>query len=234
MEYELSAGTLAALREHLSKPTSEQLEPEHESNITSSKIIPNYASKSYWNERFEKEESYEWLLSYAQIRQHIQSYIVSFRSPRILVVGCGNSNFSLELYEDVQTADIVNIDFSDVVIERMKLVSALRAPNMKWVVMDMLNIDFAAECFDVVIDKATMDALFTEQTDVWSPNLELIEKCCKMCAGISKVLRPGGVFIQISFAQPHFRTKFLMNFWKFQSESNPLCSFNVMYLITHL
>lgn len=30
-----------------------------------------------------------------------------------------------------------------------------------------------------------------------------------MCRGVMRVLRPGGLFIQYSFAQPHFRAKYL-------------------------
>jgi|MDSY01.2.fsa_nt_gb hypothetical protein len=33
-----------------------------------------------------------------------------------------------------------------------------------------------------------------------------------MCASVNRVLKDDGVFIQISFAQPHFRTRYLKNF----------------------
>jgi hypothetical protein len=45
---------------------------------------------------------------------------------------------------------------------------------MKWVTMNMLAMDgFRDASFDVVLDKATMDALMVDEVDVWDPNLGL-------------------------------------------------------------
>jgi hypothetical protein len=78
-------------------------------------------------------------------------------------------------------------------------------------VMDMLDMKgFADDSFDVVIDKAAMDALMTEEGDVWNPKESLIEKSRSMCRNIARIMKPGGHHLQISFQQPHFRKKYLL------------------------
>lgn len=85
-------------------------------------------------------------------------------------------------------------------------------PEMKWLEADMTTLRkvFDADSFDVVIDKAAMDALMCDEGDVWSPSEAVIEQAAAMCSGITSVLVPKGTFLQISFAQPHFRKRFLL------------------------
>jgi hypothetical protein len=77
--------------------------------------------------------------------------------------------------------------------------------------MDMTDMnEFSDESFDVVIDKAAMDALMTQEGDVWNPEDSVVEKARSMCRHISRILKPGGYHLQISFQQPHFRKKYLL------------------------
>lgn len=55
-----------------------------------------------------------------------------------------------------------------------------------------------------------MDALIVDKGDPWNPDAAVIEQCHKMCGEISRVLAPGGVFLQLSFEQDHFRRKLLL------------------------
>lgn len=55
-----------------------------------------------------------------------------------------------------------------------------------------------------------MDALMVDKGDPWHPEPATIERCHRMCAEVSRVLVPGGVFAQLSFEQVHFRRKFLL------------------------
>ena len=130
----------------------------------------------------------------------------------ILIVGCGNSSFSNDLY-DCGFHRITNIDYSSVLIEKMSGANATSRPDMKWLHMDMTALTFAENTFDVVIDKAAMDALMVDEGDVWYPSSEVVAAVDRMCRGVRKVMaRSGGLFLQISFAQPHFRTKYLMGY----------------------
>lgn len=53
---------------------------------------------------------------------------------------------------------ITNIDISPVVIEDMKERN-LERTNMTWEVMDVMNMTYDDETFDIAIDKSTIDAL---------------------------------------------------------------------------
>jgi SAM-dependent methyltransferase len=76
-----------------------------------------YGKKEYWDERFAEEKNYEWLVGYAHVASQL-SPLLKF-SDNILVVGCGNSTFSADLY-DAGFKNIVNIDYSEVVIASMR------------------------------------------------------------------------------------------------------------------
>jgi hypothetical protein len=63
---------------------------------------------------------------------------------------------------------------------------------------------------DVVIDKAAMDALMTQEGDVWNPSDSVVVSARSMCQHISRILKKGGYHLQISFQQRHFRKKYLL------------------------
>lgn len=181
---------------------------------------PNSVFKlhSYWEDRFTTEEEYDWLVKWNQVSAHMVPYLK--KTDKILMVGCGNSTFSADLY-DAGYEHIVNIDFSQTVIDKMQQMHQEKRPNMTWLVMDMTAMTFADEEFDVVIDKAAMDALVVDEGDVWDPKVEVIESVDKMCHCVNRVLNKiHGIALQISFAQPHFRTKYLMGYRAENTECN--------------
>ena len=165
-----------------------------------------FKKQEYWESRFEKEESYDWLANFSSVKKYILPQLQ--RTDKILIVGCGNSSFSSELFLE-GFENIINIDYSATVINAMSSIHSDSKPSMLWVHMDMLKLDFPPETFDVVIDKAAMDAIMVDEGDVWNPTPACIEAAHSMCAGITSVLKPHGKYLQISFAQPHFRTKYL-------------------------
>ncbi|OQS05843.1 hypothetical protein THRCLA_02069 [Thraustotheca clavata] len=178
-----------------------------------------YKNQSYWDTRFASEESYDWLAKYSDVADLITKYVP--KDSRLLIVGCGNSTFSIDLY-DAGYTNIVNLDFSSVVIERMSAKYSESRRLMKWAVGDMLKLPefFESNSFDVVIDKAAMDALMVEGGDTWSPAEHLLASAHEMCSGIKKVLTPTGLFLQISFGQPHFRKRFLLGEYPQGDESS--------------
>lgn len=58
-------------------------------------------------------------------------------------------------------------------------------------------MSFSDDQFSVVLDKGTVDALFTDSST------EVVNRIDKMISEISRVLRVGGRFICISLAQQH-------------------------------
>ncbi|KVI10783.1 hypothetical protein Ccrd_010851 [Cynara cardunculus var. scolymus] len=77
--------------------------------------------------------------------------------------------------------------------------------NIKVLEGDMLDLSFADESFDVVIEKGTMDVLFVDSGDPWNPRPEAVNRAMTMLQGVHRVLKPNGIFISIAFGQPHFR-----------------------------
>lgn len=119
----------------------------------------------------------------------------------------------LGLSEDLYEAgyhNIVNIDYSEKVIQDMERRTRKSCPNMQWLVMDMRSLHFPTASFDVVLDKASLDALWTDGGSVWTPSSTVTNDVNKTLEEILRVLRPtNGRFISISFGQPHFRLPLL-------------------------
>ncbi|KAL9238821.1 hypothetical protein vseg_013194 [Gypsophila vaccaria] len=162
-----------------------------------------YLDPLYWNERFAKEDHYEWLKDYSHFRHLILDHIPTHSS--VLEVGCGNSHLSDEMHQDGIT-NITCTDLSPVAVTNLLArLSSKGFKEIKAMVADMLDLPFEDATFDVVIEKGTTDVLFVDSGDPWNPNAETVTKVMAMLHGIHRVLKPDGIFISISFGQPHFR-----------------------------
>lgn len=82
--------------------------------------------------------------------------------------------------------------------------------ELKFSHMDMMNMSYDNGAFDIVIDKATMDVILTDNKDPWNPSEEVLQRSSKVLGESIRVLEPKGTFISISFDQPHFRKKLLL------------------------
>jgi SAM-dependent methyltransferase len=193
-------------------------DPEQSSGSRESKTIPKdnseYKKREYWDERFKEEDSFEWLGKYAEFRDIIRANIPT--SARLLIVGCGNSNLSNDMYDDGY-ANITNIDFSATVIAHNRERSAHRT-GMKWLVMDMLDLQFPDSYFDIVLDKCAMDALLVDEGDPWHPSPACVAAVHTLCVGVQRVLVPQGRYLVISFGQPHFRKPHYFNKYPWRVE----------------
>ena len=74
--------------------------------------------------------------SYARLCGILSKYIKT--TDNLLVIGCGNSDLSTELY-DVGYHNIINIDISATVIKQMVLKNSSRI-NMQFLQMDILQV----------------------------------------------------------------------------------------------
>jgi SAM-dependent methyltransferase len=142
-----------------------------------------YGRREYWDARFAKEESYDWLGTYADVRPLLRAALRP--TDRILLIGCGNSTLSADLYDDGFT-QLTNIDYSAVVIDTMRAKHAEARPAMKWECMNMLALAFDDGAFDVVLDKAAMDALCVDEGDVWNPAENVRRDVHTLCRGIHR------------------------------------------------
>ena len=125
------------------------------------KIIPfvpkssdysNYADKNYWLERYENSKnSFEWYEDYETIKPLINELNISKRSV-ILHVGIGNSEFSEKMYDDGYKK-CYNIDFARNVIHYMKLRNKRIRSSMIFETMNILDIEYEDEQFDIIFMK---------------------------------------------------------------------------------
>ncbi|XP_057851602.1 uncharacterized protein LOC131061789 [Cryptomeria japonica] len=180
---------------------------EEEENIKPNGNIPAsalvYLNPQYWDERFVEEDHYEWFKEYSHFRHLVSLHVKS--SDKVLELGCGSSQMCEGLYWDGIT-QITCIDISSVAVEKMqKRLTAKGLHGVQILVTDMLSLPFESESFDVVIEKGTMDVLLVDSGDPWNPKPETVNKVNAMLRGVHRVLRPEGIFISISFGQPHFR-----------------------------
>ncbi|KAG8932719.1 hypothetical protein FRC02_000683 [Tulasnella sp. 418] len=170
-----------------------------------------YSTQEYWDSRYGSEAddaTFDWFKDYSDIRPLIRELLPQKDGIRILMVGCGNSSLSEEMWQDGYK-NITNIDYSTVVIEKMEKKYEDR-PGMEWLVMDARDLRFNQDSFDVVIDKGTMDAMLAVKGDVWNPPEEAVQNCMKEVDEAIRVLkRPHGVFLYLTFGQPHFRKRYL-------------------------
>ncbi|PHJ22206.1 s-adenosyl-l-methionine-dependent methyltransferase [Cystoisospora suis] len=61
------------------------------------------------------------------------------------------------------------------------------------------------------IDKAAMDALVVDEGSVWEPRMEVRQDVEGFLGGVTACLKRGGIFMQITFHQPHFRRRYFLN-----------------------
>ncbi|KAF9563147.1 S-adenosyl-L-methionine-dependent methyltransferase [Agrocybe pediades] len=169
-----------------------------------------YGTKEYWDQRYLEEkdnDSFDWFKSYADLAELLHELIPE-KSSRILMLGCGNSRLSEDMWEDGYH-NIVNIDYSGILIEQMKERHGTLRPSMEWHEMDIRDLKFDDAAFDVAIDKGTMDAMMTAKGDVWDPPQQVIDDCNKEVEETLRVLKPDGLFVYLTFGQPHFRRRYL-------------------------
>jgi len=75
-----------------------------------------YGRVSYWDERFSKElQPFDWYARFGHFKRFVVQHLK--RSDYILIVGCGSSRFTEELYNSEYTS-VANIDYSSVVIKQ--------------------------------------------------------------------------------------------------------------------
>jgi len=125
----------------------------------------------------------------------------SCAAAQVLVVGCGNSELSEQMYDLGLCEDVVNIDISDAVVRQMRERSGSKRPKMSYLVMDVLQMDFPDGHFQVVLDKGTLDAVLADEEEA------TLAKVDKMFAEISRVLQVGGRYLCVSLAQAHVLKK---------------------------
>ncbi|XP_054977601.1 eEF1A lysine and N-terminal methyltransferase isoform X1 [Sorex araneus] len=169
------------------------------------KSCKEFGAAEYWEKFFQQrgKRTFEWYGTYLELCGLLHKYI----KPRekVLVVGCGNSELSEQLY-DVGFQDLVSIDISEVVIRQMTERNAGRRPRLRFLQMDMTRMDFPDAAFHVVLDKGTLDAVLPDEAE------ETAHRVDRMLAEVGRVLQVGGRYLCISLAQAHVLRKAVGHF----------------------
>ena len=173
--------------------------------------MPNYGDISYWEERYKTSDNstFDWLENYATLKEIISSLNIPKETGQILNLGCGNSEFSENTYCDGYK-NIKNIDISHNVIKAMSERNKDKE-GMTYEVMDVRDIKYEDNYFDLAVDKSTIDALLCGE--------DAFINVAKMIKEVQRVLKVGGYYMIVSYGTPDYRLLHLeRKFEKFNIE----------------
>ncbi|KAL7638286.1 UNVERIFIED_CONTAM: hypothetical protein RMT77_010850 [Armadillidium vulgare] len=166
------------------------------------KSSKNFSSKQYWNEFFTKRgvKSFEWYGEYTELCGLLLKYMK--KKDKILVAGCGSSSISADLYKS-GFQQITNVDISEIVIRQMKDRYQTEYKEMDWIQGDLFNMSFESEMFSCILDKGTLDAIMSDDSEESASRAKLYFQ------ELGRVLSFGGRYICISLLQEHILTSLL-------------------------
>lgn len=164
-----------------------------QATISASNVQPSendYGKAEYWDNRYSQLPQFDWLMNYAHFKAH--GFTQIFRKEgRFIMLGSGSARFSADMYDDGYE-NIDNIDISSVVINKEKARN-LHRKNMHHAVMDVQNLEYKDEMFDVAIDKSTTDSLLCRA--------DKAEAISNMIHETLRVLKPGGFYVALTLRE---------------------------------
>ena len=158
--------------------------------------MPNYGNPEYWEARYKDINStFDWLEDYKTLKDIIDNLSIPKETGKIINLGCGNSEFCENMYDDGYH-NIYNIDISKNVINIMKKRNEKR-PEMSFEVMDVRDLKYENNSIDLAVDKSTIDALLCGENSYIN--------VAKMIKEVQRVLKVGGYYMIISYGSPENR-----------------------------
>ncbi|KAI4892567.1 hypothetical protein NFI96_024732 [Prochilodus magdalenae] len=152
-----------------------------------------FSSADYWERFFRKrgEKAFEWYGDYNSLCGVLHKYIKP--KDKVLVVGCGNSELSEQLY-DVGYRHLTNIDISETVVSHMNQRNAQRRPDLIFKQVDATQTGYESGSYQAALDKGTLDAMASEEEGALAG---------RMLAEVVRVLSVGGRYVCVTLAQEH-------------------------------
>jgi len=159
--------------------------------------MPNYGDIKYWEDRYKSSEdtTFDWLENYSALKDIIYSLNIPKETGQILNLGCGNSEFAENMYCDGYK-NIKNIDISHNVIKIMAERNKDKE-GMTYEVMDVRDLKYEDNSFDLAVDKSTIDALLCGE--------DAFINVAKMIKEVQRVLKVGGYYMIVSYGTPEYR-----------------------------
>ncbi|KAK2961406.1 putative protein kinase domain protein [Blattamonas nauphoetae] len=163
--------------------------------------MAQYGKLEYWNERYTHDrQAFEWFQRYSALKPHIEAVIP--KESKILYIGCGTSRLAEDMVDDGYQ-DIKCTDGSNVAIQIVQK-RAEGKTGLSFECQNVLDlVDSEEGQFDAVIDKGCMDAILCG--DGSYANVQ------RMLQGISRVLKAGGVFFEVSYGTQQNRSPYLQS-----------------------
>ena len=172
--------------------TSTENQPAENSQVENK----DFSNVSYWNQYYtDNTEQFDWFQPWEFFKKYLCNRVTL--GGNALNVGCGNSTLGKDLLEHFDK--IVNIDYSQTVIDQMKD-KYKDIPNLEWITTDCLKIELEEQFFDCIFDKGTFDCLTCDS--------ESNEKVKSYLNEIDRLLTPYGTFVLISFAPEIARKRY--------------------------
>lgn len=159
-----------------------------------------FAKQEYWNKFFgSRKDSFEWYAESDHLKHVFTKYLK--QNDSLLVIGCGNSSLSADLY-DMGYKNNISVDISEVVVRQMnqKYNSKGERKGLEFRRMDVFDLNFGDTQFNVVIDKGTLDAIASDDQSVDAQ---------KIFWQIDSVLKPFGRYVCVSLLQSHVLHKLI-------------------------
>ncbi|KAI8824646.1 hypothetical protein BJ741DRAFT_633301 [Chytriomyces cf. hyalinus JEL632] len=176
----------------------------------------DFSSKAFWDERFEKEERFEWLSDARAIVDNC-TRIAAGDPVSLLHVGCGTSQLSNALREAMPTAIIANIDYSPLALERGRRMETEQfgSSAMRWMTADLLDSNsllgaVSKECslpFDIIVEKSCADAISCgEDVALSLPayGSTTLPPTSVMALNLSRIARHGAKWVALSYSKYRF------------------------------
>ncbi|OQS00317.1 hypothetical protein THRCLA_06023, partial [Thraustotheca clavata] len=168
--------------------------------------------QSYWENRYEDEEEFDWYCSYAQMRDLVKRY--ASPSELILIAGSGASTLPIDMEKDGFTK-VTATDYAANVIEKMK--EKHSNTSVTFSVADMTDMkEFASNSINCIIDKGCLDTMLlapetTVESDghVWKTvtpdNANEFPEAWAVMKECMRLLRPNGYMILLTYGNPNNR-----------------------------
>lgn len=170
--------------------------------------MPDYGNRLYWEERYAADpaQAFDWYFTWDTLRPILEQRKLLAKEDdfEVLVAGCGNSTLPARISAEGYV-NLSCVDISTVLIGQLKArYSTL--PEADFSVLDLTDAAavseaLPAQCFDLVLDKACMDAVLCGE--------DAFAKATSMVQSMHRVLKPGGALVVCSFGKPDQRLPFL-------------------------
>mmetsp|Transcript_36449 Transcript_36449/g.60010 ORF Transcript_36449/g.60010 Transcript_36449/m.60010 type:complete len:263 (-) Transcript_36449:13-801(-) len=171
-------------------------------------LTRKFGEESYWEEFYGSKNAkncFEWFVTYKDIEPHILRHFPP--AGRILHLGCGSSDVGARLSKANNGFTILEVDAAKSAIAKSQALhnhingAEHTSEKIEFYCNKAQKLPFRANCIDAALDKGTVDALICGSK---------FDDAIAMVGEAHRVLKEGGVFVQITTEGPELRKDFFI------------------------